>query len=786
MRILTRYILGEILSHALIGCALFTFILFMPRLPQILEMVVRNSSSFGSVFEVLLFTLPNLFWVTIPMSVLVGILLGLSRLAADSEIIAMRASGLGIGYFVRVASIVAVGGALLGLVNSLWIAPRANQAILDMQQSLAASQASYQIQPRVFYEDFHDAVLYVQDVRSGTGAANWRKIFMADVSDPASPRITSAESATVVNESAQELLMRLRNGEQHEAASGNPDQYNVSTFATTDLPLRLSQQSDIHLGRMDTAVFAIPTSALLQRIHQPDSKRFLIELNNRFAYPVACLVLMLVGVPLGVMSRRGGKSSGFVFTLLLVILYYILSYTGVALARQDKLPPTLAVWMANILFAVAGAFLLWQMASGGRVLSAMVNLATRTPRLNLASALPAAVHENGNRLTHLLDRRHARIARKAYRGGAFPRILDEYVIREFLRTFLLVLCGFVLLMLVFTFFELVGDILRNHIALTTVGLYLVNLTPSMLYTIAPLAVLIAVLVTFGVLNRNSEIIAMKATGISLYRLVIPIVAIAATLAVSLFLFDEFYLPQANRRQEALRSTIKGRPPQTFLHPEQKWIFGEPRPGEAGRIFYYQFFDRDREEFANLSIFEFDPSTFAISRRIFAARVFWDSDNEQWHFQNGWVRDFEGANQKGFRPFINTTFDEIHEEPGYFSKESLQSQEMNFGQLQTYIRDLRQSGFDTMRLRVALWHKLAYPLIAIVMAMLAIPFALSMGRRGSLTGIAVAIGVALAYWVVDGLFGAMGNVNYLPAPLAAWSSDILFGLAGGYLLLRTPT
>ncbi len=780
MRILTRYILGEILSHALIGCALFTFVLFMPHLPQILETVVRNSSTFTSVLQIFLFTLPNLFWVTIPMSVLVGILLGLSRLAADSEIVAMRAAGLGIGYFVGVSSIVAVGGALLGLVNSLYIAPRANQAILDMEQSLAASQASYQIQPRVFYEDFHNAVLYVQNVRSGTGASNWDQIFMADVSDPSAPKIITAASATVANDSTQELLMRLRNGQQHETATGQPDRYNVSTFSTTDMPLRLSPQSDVHLGRMDTAVYAVPTRALFERIHGRDGKRFLIELNNRFSYPAACLVLMLVGVPLGVVSRRGGKSSGFVFTLLLVILYYILSYTGVALARQDKLPVVFAVWLANALFAAAGVFLLWQMASGGRVLSAIANFTTRTPKLSLA----AAHYENGAMLSKLIDRLQPRPVRKT--RIAFPRILDEYVIRQFLGTFFMVLCGFVLLMLVFTFFELVGDIIRNRIPLTTVGLYLLNLTPSMLYTIAPLAVLIAVLVTFGVLNRNSEIIAMKATGISLYRLVVPIVSIAAILAVSLFLFDEFYLPQANRRQEALRNFIKGRPPQTVLHPEQTWIFGHPRPGEPARIFYYKFFDRDRDEFANLSVFEFDPSTFALSRRIFAARVFWDDDANTWRFQNGWERDFQGANQTNFREFINTTFSEIREEPSYFKKESVQSQEMNFGQLDRYIRDLRQSGFDTMRLRVALWHKLAYPLIAVVMAMLAIPFALSMGRRGSLTGIAVAIGVALAYWVVDGLFAAMGNVNYLPAPLAAWSSDILFGLTGGYLLLRTPT
>jgi LPS export ABC transporter permease LptG len=493
---------------------------------------------------------------------------------------------------------------------------------------------------------------------------------------------------------------------------------------------------------------------------------------------------MLVGVPLGVISRRGGKSSGFVFTLLLVIIYYVLSYTGVALARQDKLPPTLAVWLANILFAVAGSFLLWQMASGGRVLTAIAGFAVNTAKLK-PSAIATVLADNRSALTHLLERRHPRSARKAYRG-AFPRILDEYVIRQFLGTFLMVLCGFVLLMLVFTFFELVGDIIQHHIALTTVGLYLVNLAPSMLYTITPLAVLIAVLVTFGVLNRNSEIIAMKATGISLYRLVIPILLIAATLAVSLFLFDEFYLPQANRRQEQLRNVIKKRPAQTVLRPEQTWIFGQPRAGEAGRIFYYQFFDRYRGEFANLSVFEFDPSTFALSRRIFANRVYWDADSNGWVFENGWVREFQGENQKDFREFTTTNFNEIHEEPGYFSKESLQSQEMNFGQLDRYIRDLRQSGFDTMRLRVALWHKLAYPLIAVVMAMLAIPFAMSMGRRGSLTGIAVAIGVALAYWVVDGLFGAMGNVNYLPAPLAAWSSDILFALTGGYLLLRTPT
>jgi LPS export ABC transporter permease LptG/LPS export ABC transporter permease LptF len=780
VRILNRYISGEILSHALIGGVIFTFILFMKELPRILEMVVHNSSTLVSVVEVILFMMPNFFMITIPMAVLVGVLLGLSRLAADSEIIAMRASGLGIGYFVRVASIVAIAGTLLGLANSLYLAPRANQAILTMDKALAM-QASYEIQPRVFDEDFHNFVLYVQDVRAGAGAANWRQVFMADTTDPTTPLVTTAATATVASDSGQELLMRLRNGARHETVAGQPEQYNISMFDFTDLPLAAGQQNEAHLGRMDTAIYALPMGELQEHTSGPDGKRFQIELHKRFAYPAACLVLMLVAVPLGVTSRRGGKSTAWVATLALVVVYYSLSLIGIALGRQDWISAFFAVWMANILFAAGGIFLLWQMASGGHVLNAISTWASRfqTP--------PPAVPRKaiGISLTALLSRFQSR-PRRIKARNVFPRILDKYVVREFLVIFVLVLAGFVTLILVFTVFDLLKDILSHDIGWYTVSEYLINLTPSMLYQITPLAVLIAVLVTFGVLNRNSEIIAMKACGVSLYRLVIPIVSIAAILSVSLFLFDQYYLPQANRRQEALRNIIKGKPAQTVLRPEQNWIFGQPHPGEPDRIFYYQFFDPERNEFANLSLFEFNPSTFALSRRIFAARAVWDPETGGWRFLNGWQRDIAGANVQEYRQFRQTTFPEIHEDPAYFKKESLQAQEMNFGQLDHYIGDLSQSGFDTMRLRVQLWQKIAYPLVAIVMAVLAIPFALSMGRRGSLTGIAVAIGVALAYFVVNGLFGALGDVNYLPAALAAWSSDLIFGLMGGYLLLRTPT
>ena len=166
MRILTRYILGEVISHALIGAAVFTFVLFTRDLGRILELVVRNSAPLPSVAQIFFFTIPVALTYTIPMGVLVGILIGLSRLAADSEVTAMRASGLGVWTFLRVISIFVVVAWLLALGNSLYVAPHSLASLGKLQDRLKSAQASFEVQPRVFYEGFPKIVLYVQDVKS--------------------------------------------------------------------------------------------------------------------------------------------------------------------------------------------------------------------------------------------------------------------------------------------------------------------------------------------------------------------------------------------------------------------------------------------------------------------------------------------------------------------------------------------------------------------------------------------------------------------------------------------
>ena len=774
MRILTRYVLREVTSHALIGVAVFTFVLFTRDLARILELVVRNSAPLPSVAEIFFFTVPVALTYTLPMGVLVGILIGLSRLSADSEITAMRAVGIGATTFVRIISIFAVAAWLLAVANSVYIAPRSQAALGRLQDRLKTSQASFEIQPRVFYEGFPKLVLYVQDLKSAAHAAIWKGVFIADMTVPSSPRITVAQQGVLLPEGPTALHLHLSNGSMHEIPK-LADNYQVSTFQQTDIPISLPQP--VRQDEEAAPLSQLSMRELVDQSHHANSqtaRMALMEFHRRLALPTACLVLALVGIPLGLSSKKGGKSAGFVLTILLVFAYYSVSLIGVGLARQGKLPAGLGGWLADIVFFVGGAFLLWRVEHRPFELGSWRTTWNPFRRLKDGAGLLPLPTRTEDAFARASNRRRVFSAR-------FPMILDDYVLRDFIVYLGLIVTAFVVLLLVFTVFELIGDILRNHISPLVVGAYLLNVSPYFIYNIAPLSILLAVLITFGLMQRSNEITAMKATGISLYRIIIPVLITSMALAMGLFFFDQVYLPHTNKRQDALRNLIKGKPPQTYLNPDRKWIFGQ-----QSTIYYYQFFDSDRDQFGNLSVFQFEPGSFQLKHRIYAERANWDDRMGRWVCTQGWERNFQGSAIQNYRTFDVSTFAAMTESPGYFKKEVKQSSEMNYEELQRYIHDLQGSGFDVVRLRVQLQKKFAYPAIALVMAVLAVPFSVSSGRRGAVAGIAIAVGIAVVYTTVSSLFEAMGNVSQLPPMLAAWSPDIIFGLLGGYLIFKVPT
>jgi len=312
--------------------------------------------------------------------------------------------------------------------------------------------------------------------------------------------------------------------------------------------------------------------------------------------------------------------------------------------------------------------------------------------------------------------------------------------------------------------------------------YFRYLVPLMVYQLAPLATLVATLVTLAILAKNNEVIALKASGISLYRLVMPLLFAGCLVAAGMFLLDDTILPYANQRQDALRNEIKGRPAQTYFQPAQQWIFGE-----NGKIYNYELFDPDRQLFGGLNVFELDPTTFQIRRRIYSTRATWEATENVWILTGGWVRDF-GPNGRieRYEQFKATSLAELTEQPSYFRREVRQYYQMNWRELGQYIEGLRQAGFDTSRLAVQWQKKFAFPLIAAIVVFLSAPFAFLVGTRGAVGGLAIAVGIGVTYWAASALFEAMGSVGQLPPLLAGWAPDAIFGFLAVYFFLRMPT
>jgi LPS export ABC transporter permease LptF/LPS export ABC transporter permease LptG len=777
MRIFTRYILREVTSHALIGTAIFTFVIYTKELGQILELIVRNSAPLPSAIELFILIIPEALTITLPAGVLIGILIGLSRLAADSEITAMKASGMGVWTFLRVLSIFFLAAWLLALGNSVYLAPRAQEALAHLQDQLKGSQVSFQIQPRVFYEGFPKMVLYVHDVKSAEGAAIWKGVFLADISNPGAPKITLAEKGILVSEGRNTLHLHLVNGSAHDLDPAKPDQYQISTFQETDLPISLPENAAAK-DQQPASISQVPTLQLPQQARSRKSpvvaRWYWIELHRRLALPTACIVLALVGFPLGLSAKKGGKSAGFVLTIILVFAYYFVSLFGLSLARQGKVSPGVGVWLADVVFLGFGGFLLWRSERRPFEIAALKTswASLKAKILGGTLLLPSTPTENA------FERA---VTRKRVFSASFPMILDDYVMRDYVVNFGMIVGSLVVLSLIFTVFELLGDILRNQVSPWIVGEYLLNVTPYFFYNTAQYGVLLAVLITLGLMERSNEVTALKAIGISIYRVIVPVLLAGALVTVGLFLSDQLYLPHANKRQDALLNKIKGRPAQTYLNPSRKWIFGQ-----HGTIYYYQFFDSDRNQFGDLSVFQFNPATFQLVNRIYANGAHWEDKLDRWVLEQGWQRSFLNSAIGDYKKFDVSTFNVVSEPPPYFKKEVKQSLEMNYEQLSRYIHDLQQSGFEVVRLKVQLHKKLAFPVITFVMGILAIPFALSAGKRGAVAGVATAIGVAIVYSLVSGLFEAMGNISQLPPVLAAWAPDVIFAFVGGYLILKVPT
>jgi len=776
MRILSRAIFKEVFTSAMLGTLLFIFVLFLRTIEHLSALLVKVSAPGPVVAKLFLYALPSTIPFALPLGVLVGILIGLSRMSTDSEITAMRASGISSASVARPVLLFASCALVLTALSSLWLTPLSLHLESKVARNFAAAQLTGAIESRIFDEQFPNTVLYVGNVQTTGKQITWRQVFIADVT-PANelrqqgrdrgegPRIIVAQQAIPHADPANNrIILDMKNFRSSER---DKEGKVITTAAPTQVEvLQAQKQEDLQLNK---TVQEMDTGPLYKRVYRrhdlsrDDYVEAAIELHQRFALPLACLLLALVGIPLGISSRKGGKSTAFVMTVLLAFFYYLGYIALIGLAKKGSLPVPVAVWTPDAIFAAVGIFLLLRLEKPGDQ--------------DLATWFKAWAQRTGERFKGsqtVLQPRGLRIERFGFR----PMLIDGYVLNGFLFYFAVLVAALVALIEVFTFFELLGDMIKNDISMATMVDYLWHLAPSLVYQLTPIGTLVASLICFGILTKYNEVTAFKAGGVSVHRLAAPVLAASLLISGLLFAFDHYYIPEANRRQEMLRAEIKKKPVATYLRADRQWIYGQ-----GSRIYNYQFMDSRKATMSKVNVYELDPKTFEVVHQISADRARWDPERQTWIFQNGMSRI--GDNYKLFYG-SSAWFPELTEPPSWFVKEEKEYKEMNFEELGHYIRELQASGLDTTQLRVQYYKKFSVPLFALIMAVLSIPFAFIAGNRGAMTGVGISFGIAIAYWTVGTLFEQVGDLNQLPAMMAAWSPDILFSLAGLYFMARMKT
>ena len=509
-----------------------------------------------------------------------------------------------------------------------------------------------------------------------------------------------------------------------------------------------------------------------------------LYLQQKFSFPAACLVFALLGLAMGLHTRKEGKLASMVLGLGVVFVYYLLMTVATAWTKSHLIPPVLARWVPNIALAPLGVAALWwrARATGARMtLPSLPDLRGRAKRErqnSLATSPPAAAAAP----------RPAIVIRVPELHLPRPRLLDLYVASRHVRVFFLACSGLLALLYIGTIIDLSEKLFKGQATASMLAHYLWLSTPQFAYYIIPVATLVAVLTTIGGLTRTAELIVMRAGGVSLYRTAAPLVVLALVTSGLLFGLEEYVLAQSNRQAKALEDVIRDRAPHTIDVANRNWF-----AGPDGRIYYYAVFDIRRRVLFGLSVFETATGPYRLVRHTYAGRATFLSatpghpESGTWRASDGWTQQFTDADtERAARSTFSTGDLGGLPVPSDFASSQVAANEMTFGELKDYITRLSHSGFSVAEQRVSLQNKIAFPLVTLVMTLIGVPFGVTMGRRGALYGIGLAIGLASSYWLLMVLFLAAGAATVLPSVLAAWAANILFVAAASVMLLTVRT
>jgi len=760
-RLITGYVLRAILPYLVFSWLLLTVILFVQQAGRHAEIFFGNRIPPNLLWQLTWALLPNVIAFTAPMAVLVGVIIGVARLRSDSELVAMRAAGVGSWQILVPILIVGVLISTFSFAINLKGIPFAAQIVRRVGIQAALAKLESPIEPGQFNTDITDYVIYVREGDKTQG--QWRNVFVFNESrDKTQARIITAELGRIdFSEDNSELV--LENAEvttipavNTQTGFAHEEVKNVRFAIPTkrkELIERLGKVQEFpeELGLNELAAYA-KTKTGKERVEAD------LLWQRRLTLSLTPIIFAFLGASLSLRFNRGGRGRGAAFALLVLLGYYLLALFGEQMARSGVIPTSVGGAIPLVVALLVGIFALQARSrtSFFRGLDLSFNFWKRD--------------ENGAAGNGA--RKHSRLF-TSWRGG----ILDLDILSNLLKYFFLTLGFLVIIYLIFTVFELWKFVIGLNNGMSLLGQYLFYLFPYVFLQIVPSTLMIAILATYVIKSRSNEVVSWIAAGQSVFRLLVPCLFLMLVVGWLTWEIQERVVPFTNREQDALRSQIRG-----GLAAVNK----EGRFWVAGRNRLYSFVSdemRSTDRARDLSIYEFDESGSKITRILKTPQASWKDhainlegkvQSLTWAGDKVNIENFSMPADGGLAE-VENPFEQIYTKPTHLSAAET-------------LERIRQtdSQMERRNLEVNLQRKYSTPFLPLVIMLFTAPFALSLGRKGRVVTVGLAIGVWLIFMGLSNTFEQFGIGGQLSAKLAVWNPLILFSIIGAYLLTRVRT
>lgn len=753
---ISKYLIGSIVPYFVSAWLLLSVILFVQQASRFSDIFFSVNIPSNLIWQLAAALIPNVIAFTCPMAALVGIVIGLTKMQGDSELVAIRAAGVG---NLQILFPVAILGVLLSgftfLVN-LYGVPFASRLVRTVAMQTAIYKLESPIEPGVFNTEVAGYTIYVKDGDITDG--RWKNIFI-HTENPKTGEvrlITSRQGRIDSSDQLSELV--LEGGISTTITPDGPGEKFISeTIGEVRFAIKTRRDELVQrLSSTESSVEELGLSDLAAYARNSEGKERTeagILWQRRVLLSITPLIFAILGTVLVLRFNRGGRGFGVFISLASLITYYLVAFLGEQLVRTGRVS-TLVGGLLPV--AVALIAIVW------------LNFGVR---VNMFRRLG----ERLNKVPEVLSNLISRDGGHSFFRDITTGLRDFDVLANLVRYYFLTLAFLAAIFLIFTAFELwrfagnmdggVGILVR----------YLAYLLPFVYLQLSPSAAMVAILATFVVKSRQNEIVTWTAAGQSVYRLLVPCFGLMLLLGLANFAVQELVSPATNLRQDRYRQELRTR---GVVKPAGRyWV------AEDDRIysFIYNESTSDNERQINaFALYEFADNGGQLQTIYLADSARWDRNRI---LLEGNVRRSSLAGGQITNSIVPT--DEISGGNDPFKEVRRKPSQLSIGEVRSRVES-SESDLERDMFAVSLERKWSTLVLPFVISLFTAPFALSLNRKGKAATVSYAVGLWLVFMAATSVFEQFGLNGTLPATIAVWVPLSLFAMLGVYLLSKVRT